>query len=369
MNTGVNQDISQQLIERVRTARHENQPLAIVGHGSKHFVGGQSHGQPLPTVEHSGVIDYEPGDLVMTARSGTPLVAIEKLLADQGQCLGFEPPRFRVNGEPAGTIGGAVAAGLSGPRRPWAGATRDFVLGVTLVNGLAQRLHFGGQLVKNVAGFDLPRMLTGSMGTLGLLLDISFRVMPIRPQQLTLQLELAPVDALAKMIQWQRLPLPLSGLVYHQGVLSVRLAGTLEGVESARKQIGGDALNNAAQWWDGLRDQSWSWFTDDGAVLRISCPAAAQLADCDGDWILDWGGAQRWYRGETSVDQLQILAQKLDGHLSRFRGGNRQLPIALPNVQLARIHQQLKQAFDPDGVFDGDRLLRSPAVQAGRLAN
>ncbi|RLA08520.1 MAG: glycolate oxidase subunit GlcE [Gammaproteobacteria bacterium] len=365
MSEMVDRDDSQQLVERVEQAREPGGRLTIIGQGSKHFMGCEPQGESLDTTDHCGVIEYEPGDLVLTARSGTPLVQIEQLLAQQGQCLGFEPPRFALNGSAAGTLGGAIASGLSGPRRPWAGAARDFVLGMTMVNGEAQRLHFGGQLIKNVAGFDLPRLIAGSMGTFGLILDISIRVLPVRPAAVTLQHVLPASEALAKMIEWQRQPLPLSGLVYGQGVLSVRLSGTAEGVLSAREIIGGDELNDAASWWDGLRDQTGAWFAEPGAVRRISCAAAAELPEIGGEWVLDWGGAQRWYRGDAPLAMLEAYARKIDGQLSCFRGADRKKPIPLADPRLVEIHGQLKSAFDPHGVFDSGRLLVQPPLAAG----
>jgi len=358
----VDQDATAELVERIETASAEGRQLAIVGHGSKQFYGRQSTGEPLQTDGHRGVIDYEPGDLVIRARSGTPLAEIEALLAEQGQCLGFEPPRFAINGAPAGTLGGAIAAGLSGPRRPWAGAARDFVLGVKMVNGLGHSLYFGGQLIKNVAGFDVPKLMAGSLGTLGLLLDIAIRVLPIRPAQVTLQQQLSAQAALAKMIEWQRQPLPISGLVYADGILSIRLVGTAEGVESARSKIGGDELAGADRWWDGLRDQRWGWFSESGDTWRVSCAAAAELAELDGDWIIDWGGAQRWYRGNATPAALTGYAQRIDGSLSCFRSGDSATQVQIAAIpflspQLLAIHDQLKHAFDPHRVFDGGRLL------------
>ena len=365
-------DISQQLVDQIADARETGGELAILGHNSKQGFRGQPEGQVLSTCDHQGVIDYEPGDLVLTARSGTPLVQIEDLLAEQGQCLGFEPPRFSASQslnpdaypvQGLGTLGGVVASGLSGPRRPWAGAARDFVLGVGMVNGLAQRLHFGGQLIKNVAGFDVPRLMSGSMGTLGLMLDISVRVLPIRPLNITLQHQLSLAAAMKKMVELQRLPLPLSALCYHQGLLSVRLSGTEQGVASAEAIIGGDRLVNATQYWDGLRDHRWDYFHRPGPLWRLSLAAAAAMPDAfwvdaaaDDDWLIDWGGAQRWYRGDGSGEQLQAYVAEHGGHVSDFRGAMVEQNIQLSDRHLLPLHEQIKKAFDPSNVFDGSRL-------------
>ncbi|MEL0082893.1 MAG: glycolate oxidase subunit GlcE [Gammaproteobacteria bacterium] len=362
------EDMTPQLLERITEARQTGQRLVICGQQSKHFYAGVARGEPLDIRGHRGVIDYEPGDLVITARSGTPLTELEPILAEQGQCLGFEPPRFTVNGVASGTLGGAVAAGVSGPRRPWAGAARDFVLGVTMVNGRGERLHFGGQLIKNVAGFDVPRLMAGSLGTLGLLLDISIRVVPIRPRELTLSQPLSMEQALAKMTEWQRLPLPISGLVYHQGELSIRLSGTPQGVEAAQRLVGGDERGEATEWWSMLRDQNLPWFQGAEPLWRVSCAAAAKLADSaelKGEWLLDWGGAQRWYRGEAAAAALADYADQIDAQLTCFRGGDRHSPMVLLSPELVGVHRQLKQAFDPDGVFD-DQRLQVHCPQAGQ---
>ncbi|MBL4622312.1 MAG: glycolate oxidase subunit GlcE [Immundisolibacteraceae bacterium] len=367
-------DISQQLVDQIADARDTGGRLAILGHNSKQGFRGQSAGERFSTCDHHGIIDYEPGDLVLTARSGTPLVEIEALLADHGQCLGFEPPRFQPlrfsATDPAnleepliqglGTLGGVVASGVSGPRRPWVGAVRDFVLGVSMVNGLAQRLHFGGQLIKNVAGFDVPRLMSGSMGSLGLMLDISVRVLPIRPVDLTLQLEMSLAAAMKKMIELQRQPLPLSGLVYHQGILSVRLSGTEQGVASAESIIGGDHLVDGAQWWNGLRDHRWDYFLQPEPLWRLSLAAATPLpgfykADADDDWLIDWGGAQRWYRGDVCSEQLHDYVAEHGGHMSCFRGPMADQELRLGDRNLLPLHQQIKTAFDPPNVFDGSR--------------
>ncbi len=355
-------DATDTLIDQIATASGQGERLVITGHGSKQFYGQAAAGIPLETAGHCGVIDYEPGDLVLRARAGTPLTQIEALLAEQGQCLGFEPPRFAVHGAARGTLGGAVAAGLSGPRRPWVGSTRDFVLGVTMVNGLGHSLYFGGQLIKNVAGFDVPRLMAGSLGTLGLLLDVTIRVLPIRPAEVTLQLQLSGSEALQRMVEWQRRPLPLSGMVYRDNRLTIRLSGTSEGVAAAQAAIGGDTLESADEWWASLRDQQPLFFNPENNLWRISCAAAAELPEITGDWTIDWGGAQRWYQGDATAAELLEYAKRINGSLSRFRPGTIQAS-SEPSVFLsgisdpvAAIHQRLKKAFDPDGLFDGSRL-------------
>ncbi len=360
-------DIAEQLVTQVVEARHAGQRLSITGHGSKPYwrpFDLSSETGQLTTTGHCGVVDYEPGDMVITVRAGTSLTEVESVLAAQRQALGFEPPRFGGAGRAqSGTIGGAIACGLSGPRRPWSGAARDFVLGVEMVNGLGERLRFGGQLIKNVAGFDVPRLLAGSWGSLGLLLELSLRVVPVRPRQLTLQLEMPAEQALQTMVGWQRKPLPISALVYHQGLLSVRLSGTETGVSAAQQIIGGQVLAADHLWWDGLRDQQWPFFQQQGPMWRFSMATASELARFGGEdhhWLIDWGGAQRWYRGSASDQQLQEYARRTGGWLSCFGAG---IPAGhigegavskeagITTDPSRNIQARIQNAFDPDGLF------------------
>ncbi len=286
----MDQDHTEALTAAVRRAIETRQPLRAHGHGSKAFYGNPAAGQALDITGHSGVLSYEPGDLVITARAGTPLAQLDAVLAARGQMLGFEPPHFGARG----TLGGAIAAGLSGPRRPWAGSVRDFVLGVRAVNGHGQVVRFGGETIKNVAGYDLPRLYAGSLGAFGVLLEASLRVLPVPETELTLVLE--PADPLQAMIDWQRRPWPLSGLCVDGGRTYLRLSGTADGVNAARRQIGGEELADGAAFWRALRDLELPFFAVDAPLWRLSLPPATPPLDLPGDWLLDWGGAQRWLR-------------------------------------------------------------------------
>jgi glycolate oxidase FAD binding subunit len=319
------QDSAELLHEAIARAHAANEPVCIVGSGSKACISAGADSGPhaftgrlLTTVEHRGVIDYRPDELVVTARAGTPLAQIEQVLAAHDQHLPFDPPRF--NG--GGTLGGAIAAGLSGPARPWRGAIRDAVLGVELVNGLGERLRFGGQVMKNVAGYDLSRLQAGAFGTLGLLLSVSVKVLPRPAAERTLAFELEPEPALARMREWAREPWPVTGLCYTNGVLRVRLAGALPAVADAARVLGGDMQAGegraAEAFWTALRDHRLDSFSPGSVLWRASVPPAARgpLDGC----LVNWGGAERWWAEPRADDatQAEFHRSEIAASVGRF---------------------------------------------------
>lgn len=344
-------DLSTALQARVLEAIANRTPLRIFGGGSKDFYGRCNEGQAFDVSGHCGVVGYEPSELVITARAGTPLSEIEALLAQHKQMLPFEPPHFGS----AATLGGCVAAGLSGPRRPWAGAVRDAVLGVAMLNGQGELLRFGGQVMKNVAGYDVSRLMAGSLGTLGVLLELSLKVLPRPAQEITLLHEADADTAQRKIIAWSRLPLPLSATLHHGRQLRVRLSGTAEGVQAAQRQIGGDLLGDHALW-NEVREQRLDYFEDEAPLWRLSLPAAARI-DLPGDWLSEWGGAQRWLHSDAPSAKIRAAAAMAGGHATLFRGhdssGETFQP--LPPTML-RLHQRIKQALDPHGIFNPGRM-------------
>ena len=349
----MNQDQTEALNGAVRQAIDARQPLRAHGHGSKAFYGNPAAGQALDISGHRGVMSYEPGDLVITARAGTPLAELDAVLAAQGQMLGFEPPQFGGRG----TLGGAIAAGLSGPRRPWAGSARDFVLGVRAINGHGKSVRYGGETIKNVAGYDLARLYAGSLGAFGVLLEASLRVLPVPEMEITLVLE--PADPLPAMIDWQRRPWPLSGLCVDGGRVYLRLSGTADGVNAARQQIGGEALADGAVFWRALRDLELPFFAGEAPLWRVSLPPAAPPLDLPGDWLLDWGGAQRWLRSPAPPAQVWTAATAAHGHATLVRGGDRSGGVFQPvPAAQATIEKRLKAELDPVGVFGGGRVER-----------
>jgi glycolate oxidase FAD binding subunit len=288
-------DLTASIAERVRTAAAAGQSLRIRGGGSKDFYGQALTGEVLDMSGFAGVISYEPSELVVTVRAGTPLAELQALLASQGQCLPFEPPHFG----PHATVGGMVASGLNGPARGSAGAVRDFMLGVTLVNGKGEVLTFGGQVMKNVAGYDVSRLMAGSLGTLALLLEVSLKVLPRPKAETTLQYELDEAAALLKMNQWAGQPLPLSATSWHAGLLTLRLSGAASAVQAAQAKLGGETLKDAAAFWQRLRDQATPFF-DKRPLWRLAVKSTTPpLQRGDAQWI-EWGGAGRTGRRRCS---------------------------------------------------------------------
>ena len=346
-------DDSQALQQEVLAAIERRTPLRLVGGGTKAFYGESAQGRTLDVASHRGIVSYEPTELVITARAGTPLAEIESALFDQGQMLPFEPPHF---GEGA-TLGGTIACGFSGPRRPYAGAARDFVLGVVCLNGKGERLRFGGQVMKNVAGYDISRLMVGALGTLGILLDISLKVLPRPECERSLVHELDAAQAITVMNDWAGKPVPLSAACHHEKKLHLRLSGSEKAVTAAVKQIGGATDPEGTDFWTSLREQRLRFFEGLRPLWRVCVMPAAPPLALDGECLLDWGGAQRWFRTDAPAASLRAQAEMAGGHALLFRRGNRDdavfhpLPAAMQNL-----HRRLKDAFDPYGLFNPGRM-------------
>ena len=353
------------LVDQVQTARSQRGRLNIVGGNTKAFYGEpvDSEAQPLELRGLAGISSYEPSELVCTARGGTPLSELEAALAEKGQCLPFEPPRF---GD-GGTVGGMVCAGLAGPARAAVGGVRDYVLGATLLNGRAEVLSFGGTVMKNVAGYDLSRVLAGSMGMLGVLCEVSLKVLPVAPASLTLRLEMDQATALKRLNEWGGQPLPVNASAWWEGLLVLRLAGATAAVRAAFEKLGGEIIEAplAASFWQGLRDHRDEFFLGaeravaGGAGLwRLSVPQTAPPLALPGEQLVEWGGAQRWLCTPLPAAKVREAAAGQGGHATLFRGNDKRAgaftPLASP---LDRIHRDLKAAFDPDGVFNRGRLV------------
>ncbi|MGH8548276.1 MAG: glycolate oxidase subunit GlcE [Methylococcales bacterium] len=347
------QDISADLQSAVLDAIERADPLSIHGNGSKSFYGREAQGRVLKVAEHSGILHYEPTELVVTARCGTPLEFIESTLAGQGQMLGFEPPHF--GSSP--TLGGAVACGLSGPRRPFSGSARDFVLGCRIINGRGEILSFGGEVMKNVAGYDLSRLMAGSLGTLAVILEISLKVIPRPEIELTLQQEIGEREAIEKMNRWQGKALPISALAWHRGAAYIRLSGGHHAVSAASRILGGEELENDGQFWNSLRDQRLPFFRQRGNLWRLALAPAAPVIELSGDWFYEWGGAQRWFVREDPAQTLFETAAEHGGHATLFRAvGNRDAVFQPLPEEIARIQKRVKKAFDPHGILNPGRM-------------
>jgi glycolate oxidase FAD binding subunit len=344
-----------QLRTLVMDAHRERRPLCLTGAGTKNFYGEGREGTPLDMTGYRGVLEYQPSELVITARCGTRLSEIEALLASKGQFLAFEPPQLA--GDP--TLGGAIATGLSGPRRARAGAARDFVLGAVLLGIDGEVLRFGGKVMKNVAGFDVSRLLCGSLGILGPILEVSLKVMPLPREELTLRFELPETQALAAFNRWAGRPLPVSASAWWDGVAWLRLSGAPSAVRAARTQLGGEevAAATAPEFWRSLRSQRHALFGDAPHLWRLSLPSTAAPPPLPGPRLIEWGGALRWHACEVAPEDVRRLAAAAGGTALHWRGGaagGRFHPLA-PAV--LGIHRRLKARFDPHGIFNPNRLV------------
>ena len=350
----------EQFRDQVLTAAAAGQTLRIRGGGTKDWYGQAFDGDILDTRGYCGIVDYEPTELVITARCGTPLVEIEAALAAREQMLAFEPPHF---GD-AATFGGMVAAGLSGPRRATSGAVRDFVLGAVLMDGKGDVLTFGGQVMKNVAGYDVSRLLAGSMGTLGLMLQHSVKVLPLAVREASLRFELSEIEAIRRLNEWGGQPLPLSASCWHDGVMTVRLAGAQAAVEAAVRQFGGEAVADGPLFWAGLREQQHPFFSfpahGTDSLWRLSVPSTASAIVLKGEQLIEWGGAQRWLKAGSdaaTARNIRGAVTAVGGHATLFRGGDKSVGVFQPLAPaIARIHERLKASFDPSHVFNPGRM-------------
>lgn len=348
----------ERLQDTIRGAVADGAPLRICGGGTKEFYGEPATGSPLDVRAVCGIVAYAPGELVVTARAGTPLAEIEDALAVHGQMLPFEPPHHG----PGTTLGGIVATGFSGPRRPHAGAVRDFVLGVRIIDGTGQALAFGGQVIKNVAGFDVSRLMTGALGTLGVLTEVSLKCLPRPKAETTRMLDCSGAEAVRWVNAWGGKPLPVSATCFVGGRLWVRLSGAPAAVASAVPIIGGQEADGG-DFWRALRDQALDWFSPalrgDATLWRLSVRSTAPWTDFPGEQLAEWGGALRWVIcGDASgAAGFRNWASEQGGHATLYRGPDKSTgvfqPLAAPVIAL---HRRLKQLFDPHDVLNRGRL-------------
>lgn len=344
----IHSDIAGDLLEQVRNALDRGTPLRIQGGNSKAMLGRPVAGELIDTSGHCGIVSYDPTELVLTARAGTPLQVIEKALHEAGQMLPCEPPHLG----PRATLGGMVATGLSGPRRPWSGSVRDFVLGTRVITGHGKLLRFGGEVMKNVAGYDVSRLMAGSFGCLGLLTEVSLKVLPRPRQCLSLRLEISTHRALAKLAEWGQQPLPISAACHDGQALYLRLEGGEGSVLSARERLGGDTVDE--DYWHDLREQRLPFFNDPAPLWRLSLPNNTAELDLPGVQLIDWGGAQRWLKSTAQASSIRQAVQAVGGHVTGYAPGDESTaPLAAP---LMRYHRALKLQLDPQGIFNPGRL-------------
>jgi glycolate oxidase FAD binding subunit len=351
--SGQEGDLTEALRAAVLAAVEARRPISIRGSGSKAFLGPAGEGEPLAVAGHRGILHYDPSELVITARAATPLAEIEAALSAERQMLAFEPPHFG----PGATLGGTLACNLSGPRRPYVGAARDFVLGARILNGRGEVLRFGGEVMKNVAGYDLSRLMAGAFGTLGVLLDLSLKVLPRPEMETTLYQDADAATALERFHAWARLPLPISAAAHQGERLYLRLSGTAAGIASARERIGGEVLEQGADFWLALREQQLAFFVDPRPLWRLSLPSAAELVAPEGEHLIDWGGAQRWLKTQAEPAAVRSLAMRLGGHASLYSGWPGEVQRFHPLAPgLARLHQRIKASLDPLRLLNPGRL-------------
>lgn len=342
-----NTDQSQLLCDRVKQACNDRIPLAITAGNSKAFYGRKVLGEPLSLTEHHGILSYKASELVITARSGTLISEIETVLEQQHQQLAFEPPCHSNRA----TIGGAIACGLSGPARAFSGAARDFVLGTKIINGKGELLEFGGQVMKNVAGYDVSRLVTGAQGTLGVILEVSLKVLPKAEKETTLAFETDAGQGHKMLRRWLQDGHPVTASCHYQGVLSVRLGSTENSIRQAHSKMGGEITSNSL--WQQLRHQSHPCFQQDD-LWRLSVPPSTALHDNENQ-LVEWGGGLRW---KVSNNELFEKAARLHGHATRYRmktGSSEQVFQPLQPAMLA-IHQRIKNALDPNNILNPGRL-------------
>lgn len=353
------------LASAVRAAHDSRTPLRIRGGGSKDFYGGMLAGEVLDVGACRGIVAYEPTELYITARCGTLLEDVESVLAEKGQMLAFEPPRFG-----GATVGGCVAAGLAGPRRQQAGAVRDFVLGVTLIDGTGQTLSFGGQVMKNVAGYDVSRLLAGSLGTLGVLAEVTLKVLPRPVAEETLIFDMTEEEAITRLNQWGGQPLPISASFWHAGQLWLRLSGASAAVDAASRKLGGIPATtettvgpgvNPEKHWNSIREQTHPAYSAP-VLWRLALPTTTAPLGLAGLCAIEWGGGLRWVaaNSDESRDVVRWGAARAGGHAVLYRApeSRRCLEGAFAPLApgLMALHQRLKKTFDPRGILNPGRL-------------
>jgi len=355
-------DVSVELQQQVEQAAVDKIKFNIVGNNTKSFLGVINEAPALDVSAHSGIVSYEPTELVITARAGTTLREINAQLLDYDQTLAFEPPTF---GSDA-TLGGTVACALAGPAKPYLGGTRDYILGCKILNGKGQILQFGGEVMKNVAGYDVSRLMTGAMGTLGVLLDISVKVLPKVKSELTLSATIELEKAIQDMQALAGLGLPITASTYIDGTLHTRLSGTDTAINAAANQLNSSLNTNTvntsdnADLWTQLREHTHPFFQNQSSLWRISVPALTKPMELDGNWLYDWAGTQRWLFTDVAANTVRSQCESVGGHATLYRASDelkRSTGVFHPlPSSLLKLQQRLKHEFDPHSIFNHQRL-------------
>lgn len=345
-------DTKETITARVRDAARHKTALQLLGGNTKAFYGRSIQATPLCLADYSGVVEYEPSELYITARCGTPLTAIEQTIGEEHQMLPFEPPHFG----PAATLGGTVAAGLAGPGRASSGAVRDSMLGAEIINGKGEYLCFGGKVMKNVAGYDVSRLMCGALGTLGVLMSVTLRLLPKPRCEHTVVIAETPADAIHKMNAWARTPMPITATFHDGKRLYVRLTGSSSTVEKCRNEIGGERIEQSELLWTRVREQTHEAFASDAPLWRIRVPPSTGPLGITGPCAMEWNGALRWHATRTDASTIREITRQAGGQACQFRGpAIEDVFNPLPS-ELLRIHQRLKRAFDPEGILNPGKM-------------
>ncbi len=352
-----NQDQTDELVGQVNQAIETKTAINITGGGSKAFLGRSQDAQVLNTSAHVGVVSYEPTELVVTVRTGTPMGELNELLRENGQALPFEPPVLET-----GTIGGVLACGLSGPARPFAGSARDYVLGMRVINGQGQALRFGGEVMKNVAGYDAARLHVGAFGSLGVLLETSMKVLPLPEAQVTLKHELTKPNDNAALVKMMRQPLPLSAAAILNRSQYIRLSGSDSAVRAAAKTCGGEVVPEGEAFWQSIREFNHAFFNDNRPLWRLSvpefCPAISIEGTNESDWLLDWAGAQRFLKTDADAASIYAAVASVSGHATCYSAnrvaGNAPLFQPLEGAMML-LQSRLRDSFDAHRLFNPGR--------------
>lgn len=348
-------DLSAELQSRVVAAHASGNALHIVGGNSKSFYGRNPSGITLDVKGNRGVLNYQPGELTLTARGGTPMREIAELLDTHDQMLPFEPPSF----SDEATLAGTIACGLSGPRRPWTGAVRDYLLGVRILTGAGKDMRIGAPVMKNVAGYDLFRPMAGAMGTLGILLEIIIKVLPKPRHERSFSIHCDAEEAVRLVTTWQKASVPLSGACYSDGTLNIRLSGDAQSVETSAGRLDASIEDIDNSFWHDLNEQRLSFFIHDTPLYRLTLPATAHLPAEFGNQIIDWGGRQRWLQSDLSLQEIQRKAEELGGHASVFRNGDREAEVFHPlPAPLINLEQRIRSVLDPSRILNPGRLYK-----------
>ena len=345
-------DCNEEIASQVQDAYHYKTALQIQAGNTKAFYGRNIRGELLSLAKHTGIVEYEPTELYITARCGTPLHEIEQTIAEQNQILPCEPPHF---GSTA-TIGGMIAAGLAGPRRAFSGNVRDCMLGVEILNGVGQTLRFGGRVMKNVAGYDVSRLMCGALGTLGVLMSVTLRLLPKPTSEQTITLTMDSSSAIQKMNQWANSAMPITATFYDGSQLYIRISGSTSTIDVCSKELGGEIQNNSESFWKTVKEQTHEFFSIKNSLWRISLPPNTKTLKINGNYAVEWNGALRWY--DTTEDENTIRAQteQAGGHACLFKGNvTEQVFHPLPDASM-HLHKQLKHVFDPANILNPGKM-------------